>query len=154
MVKHWPFRDKSARAAIHGHAFEITVGIFSRSWDLIEVENQVVRDEQIQPAVAVVVHPRATTAPALPGMRQAGRLRYIRERAVAVVAVQDVLRPAGDKKILETVVVVVADGHAACPALAHQARFRGHIRESSVAVVFVKPVGCPFHRSFAARPRQ
>src|SRR5207249_8106184 len=142
--------DKSPRAAIHGHAFEITVGIFSRSWDLAEVENQVVGDEQIQAAVAVVVHPSATTAPTLAGMQQAGRLRYIRERAVAVVAVQDVLRPAGDKKILETVVVVVADGHAACPALAHQARFRGYIRESPVAVVFVKPVGRSLDRPFAA----
>ncbi len=45
-------------------------------------------------------------------MQQSRLLCDIGESAVAVVTVQDVLRPAGDKEILEAVVVVVTDGDA------------------------------------------
>ena len=86
-------------------------------------------------------------------MQQTRHLRHISESAVAVVAVQDVLRPGGDKEVLETVIVIVADSHAACPALTHQPRFGGHVGESTVAVILVKPVGCSFDGSFPARPR-
>ena len=85
-------------------------------------------------------------------MQQARRLGHIREGAVAVVAVQDVLRPGGDKEIVETVVITVADSHAACPALTYQARFRGRVREGPVTVVLVKPIARSLDRPFSARP--
>src|SRR4051812_18369652 len=127
MIQNRALRNQSARAAIHRDAFEVATRILSRRWDFVEVENQVVGDEQIKAAIAVVVYPRATSAPALPDVQQSRCLRHIGESAVPVVAVKYVLRPTGNEEILVPVVVVIADGYAACPALTLQASLRGYV---------------------------
>ena len=67
--------------------------------------------------------------------------RYIGERTVAVIPVKRVLLPAGEENVLESVVVVVADGNAVKIARAKQARTLGHVGKRAVAVVFVKAIG-------------
>ena len=74
-------------------------------------------------------------------MQQARFFGYIGERAVAVIAIQNVLAPVGDEEILEAVIVIVADGDRRRPAGTKQPRFFGDIRECAVAIVFVEPVG-------------
>ncbi len=73
------------------------------------VEIHVVRDEQIEVAVAVVVQKTAARTPAVFRSSDAGLLGHIGERAVAVVVVEDVAAKVGDEEIVEAVVVVVAD---------------------------------------------
>ena len=118
MVEHGALRNQSARTAIHRDAFEITPRVLSRWRDFVEIENEIVGEEQVEASIAVVVHPGAACAPAIAEVQQACRLRHVGESAVAVVAIQNVLRPAGDENVVAPVVVVVGDGHAAGPALA------------------------------------
>src|SRR5436190_1086005 len=74
VVEHGALGNQSARTAIHRNAFKITPRIFPGRWDLIEIENQIVGDEQVQAAVAIIVHPCTTSAPALTCMHKAGFL--------------------------------------------------------------------------------
>ena len=84
-------------------------------------------------------------------LQQARLLGDVGERAVAVVAVEDVLAPVGDEEIVEAVVVVVADGDRRRPAGARQAGLRGHVGERAVAIVLVQAVGRAGGRAFEAR---
>ena len=55
-----------------------------------EAPFDVARDEQIEPAVVVVVEEAGAGAPA--ACRDAGALRHVGERAVAIVAIERVAR--------------------------------------------------------------
>ena len=129
-------RGKSARAADHGDSFPIAAGGHFRAW----VEVDVGAEEKIQMAVAIIVHKGASGAPLGHGQNQARLAGDIGERAVAVVAEQHVPVPIGEKKIVEPVVVVVADGDARHPARPRKAGFRGHIGERTVAIVPVQAI--------------
>ena len=100
---------------ITGTPFQLQFAIAPGLRHGFEIEFEIIGDEQIQPAVAIVIDERAARAPARPSMQQAGLLRHIGERAVAVVAVKDVLAPVGDEQIVEPVVVVVAHGDRRTP---------------------------------------
>ena len=78
-----------------------------------EAVDQVVADEQVEPAVAVVVDERRRHAPAAAIVR-AGLLRDVGERAVAVVAEQLAAAEAREVEVDAAVVVEVAgrDAHA------------------------------------------
>ena len=104
----------------------------------------VIRNEQVQPPVVVVVDPASRHRPHRPAQRtgpEESRLpRHIRKRAVPVVAIQVVSMHPYHKQILMAVVVAVAHGHAHPVAFALQPRLRRHVAECSVAVVPVEPV--------------
>src|SRR5581483_3964165 len=127
-------RLQPARAAVHGNPFEVARRILPRRGDLLEVEDKVIGYEQIKSPVAVVIHPRATRAPARALVPQSRRLRHIRERAVAVVPIEHVLPPAGDEDVVETVVVVVADRHSISPALTSESGLLRNVGERAVAI--------------------
>ena len=63
-----------------------------RAWGFCEVQVDIVCDEQIDEAVAIVVQPRASGAPSLAGDRQTRKRGYIFEFA------------AGLRKAVESVV--------------------------------------------------
>src|SRR4051812_29858637 len=96
-------------------------------------------DEKIQMTVAIVIDPRAARAVAHSRMQKAGLFRDIRKRAVAIVVKQNILAPAGNKEVVEPVVVVVAYGNAGRPNAAAQSGLRGYVFERAVAIVVIKP---------------
>ena len=103
---------QSRRPASNHHALvEARARIRHGSGRQIHVD--VVGDEEIEAAVAIVVHKCAAGIPALSVAGDACFLADIGERAVSVVVVEDVLAEVGDEQVVPTVVVVVAD--AACP---------------------------------------
>ncbi len=81
-------------------------------------------------------------------MIEAGFLRDVGERAVAVVVKQNVVSPEAAEEIVPAVVVVIADADAGLPAGAREAGFFGDVGESSVAIIFVEMRG----RCLAGRP--
>src|SRR5579883_864428 len=129
----------SGRMAIDWHIAIVAGGVLSARGHPGLVEHHVVRDEQVEPAVAVVIDPRAAAAVADARVQQAGAFGHIGEGAVAVVVEQQVLAPAGDEKIVEAVVIVIPDGDAGGPHGAAQAGFFGDIGERAVAMVAVEP---------------
>src|SRR5579862_8426589 len=90
----------------------------------------------------------------LPGIAgQVSLLGYVRERAIAVVVVEDVLSPIGDEKVVVAVVIVVADANRIGPAGMHQARIPGHVGKGAVPVVLVQAIAWLFalFEAFQAR---
>ena len=143
-----------ARTAVHRHPFPPAVRVLTRSGQLLECRLEVLRDEEIEPAVAIVVDPRAPRAVAHRLLSQAGLPGHVRKRAVAVVVIQHVVAVVGDEEIVKSVVVVVADCHRRGPSGVRQARLLGHIGERAVAIVLVKPVGSAGWSIFEARAAQ
>src|SRR5882762_7546185 len=62
----------------------------------------------------------------------------IRERAVAIVVVQNIFSVVSDVQIFEAVVVVIADAHPLAPAGVCQPGLFGDIGESAVVIVVVE----------------
>src|SRR6267154_46294 len=104
--------------------------------------------------VAVIVHKAAAGAPVLRMAPKTGGLGHIREGAIAVVAIQNILPKTGAENIVNAIVVIVADANAARPANRMQSRFFRNIGESAISVVLIETIaralGCVVH----ARARQ
>ena len=127
-----PFRPGGPHATItplYKHGPDSGTGAVARS--MIDV----VRDEQIEFAVAIVIHKCAAGVPALAVARHARFFADVGESAVAVVVVENILAKVADEKIIEAVVVVVADADALSPAGVNQSGLHGHVGESAVAIV-------------------
>jgi hypothetical protein len=104
-----------------------------------EIEVDVVGDEDVEPAVAVVVEERAPRVPAQPVLRQAGAGRDVLERAAAGVPEESVLPVVGDEQVFVPVVVVVAGARPLPPApLLVQARRTRDVLEAGAAAVPVE----------------
>src|SRR5229473_2372588 len=126
---------ESRRAAGDHDAFvEAGTGFGNRRG--LQVEIDVVGDEKIEVAVAIVVHESAAGVPALAVSGDAGFFADVCEGAVTVVVVENVFSEVGNEEIVEAVVVVIADANGLPPAGMEQAGFSGDVRESSVAIVF------------------
>ncbi len=98
----------------------------------------VVGDDQIEPAVFVVIEPSRAGGPSA-FIGDAGFRRDVGKRAVAVVVIENGAAIAGHIQIGIAVIVEVADGNAlAVMAFTADAGFLGDIGESSVAVVVVE----------------
>ncbi len=132
---------QAARSAFDGNTFRAAVGIFARSGSVFERKTDVVGNKQIEMAVAIVIHERATSAkPRLVTQKTSG-FGDVGESAVAVVAVKRVLAEVGAKNVLEAIVVEVADADSASPADRMQTGFFGDVGECTVAVIFVEAIG-------------
>ena len=95
----------------------------------VQIETQVVADEEVEPAVAVVVEKRGRHPPPV-GIVRAALFRHVRERPVAVVPEHPVPLESGQIEVDPAIVVDVAgrDAHAV-PARVQPALGR-HVRES------------------------
>ncbi len=131
------FLWKAHGTAVHLNAFPVAGRIFAGLDRLIEIEDQVVRDEQIQMAVAVVIDPGAAGSKMSAGAKQARFFGDVGEGSVAVIVKKNILAPAGDKYVVETVVVIIANGNAAGPHAAGEAGFFSNVGEGSVAIILV-----------------
>lgn len=110
---------------------------------VLRIERQIVRHEQIQPAVLIDVDEhRPDPGPGIPHLRPVGD---VLERPVTPVPVQLVLPHTGHVQIRTPVVVVVARrGGGPVPRPRHPGPGR-HVLEGPVAPVAVQPVRLPHH---------
>lgn len=94
-------------------------------------------------AVAIVVHERAASIPALSVAGDPSFLGVVGKCAIAVVVVKDILAEVGYEEVVETVVVVIADTDALSPARVNEASFESDVSEGAVTIVFEEVV-CGF----------
>ena len=147
VIKNVGIAGQTAGTAHHRNSFplanrRIGGGSFRR------IELDVIADQEVEMAVAVVVKKRAPGAPANLLIVNSGLVGNVGERAVAVVVEQDVVPPEAAEQIIPAVVVVVAHADSSLPAGARQSGFLRDISEGSVAIIFVE-MGC---RCLALRP--
>src|SRR5581483_5229756 len=69
-------------------------------------------------------------------------LRYVCEGPVAVVPIEGVAAEVGYEQVVKAVIVKIAHGDAGSPTAAGQPCFPGHVAESAVAIILIKPVVC------------
>ena len=127
---------QAARAAHDAYAAELAEAereAFAAGRADSTVVVDIAGNEEVEPAVAVVVAPGGAGGPV--AERDAGLFGNIGEGAVVVVVVEAVLAEVGDVEVGPAVVVVVADGHAEAPAVVGDAGFCGDVGEGAVMVV-------------------
>src|SRR5712692_5767941 len=122
-----PSRGQSPRTAFHRNTLPVAINVFSRHGCVFKREANVVGDEQIKMAIAVVVQKTAPGAPSRLIVPEAGRFGYIAKGSITVVAVKMILSEASAEDILESVVVVIADAHPRGPVHRPQSGFFGDI---------------------------
>ena len=122
-------------AAGYLNAFVGAAGGFGKGGGL-DVEVDVVGDEEVEVAVAVVVEERAAGVPSGLRLQEACFGGDIGEGAVAVIAIEDILSVVADEEIVPAIVVVVADAATLSPAAAAKAGFGCDVGEGAVAIVF------------------
>ena len=142
---------KPERTAGHRNLVVAAVGGIPWQRRAGRIEVHVVGDEQIEPAVAVVVEETAAGAPAAAGARHAGLFGHIGERAVAVVVVEHVPAPIADEQIVEAVVVVVADAASLAPSGMGQPGLLRDVGKGAVAIVVKEVAGGPARRALPDR---
>ena len=130
---------EAGRAAGDLDAFVGAAGGFGERRGL-DVEVDVVGDEEVEVAVAVVVEKGAAGVPAGGALGEAGFRGDVGEGAVAVVAVEDVLAVVGDEEVVPAVVVDIADAAALTPSGVGQAGREGDVGKGAVAVVLEQSV--------------
>jgi hypothetical protein len=118
-----------------------------------QVHIDVVGDEKIELAVAIVIDKGTAGIPALTVGGNAGLGGNIGERAVVIVVVEDVFAEVGNEEIVEAVVVVVADADGLSPAGMNQASLYGDVGEGAVAIIFVQAIGGLLARGKAFQAR-
>ena len=127
-----------ARAAVDRHTLPDAVGPAADFRRRREIEPEIVRHEQIDTAVAVVVDERAARSPSGSTGRQARAGGDVSEAAVSEVVIEHVLPVVGREQIEAAVVVVVADADARCPADRAETGARRDIGERAIVVVAVE----------------
>ena len=98
----------------------------------------VIGDDQVQQAVVVVVEPRGVHAERIRRFAaDAGALRDIGKRAVAIIVIERVAAGAANEQVRVPVIIVVAHGHSEieAQAFARQAGGASHVFEGPVAFV-------------------
>ena len=109
----------------------------------LRIEVDVVRDEQVEMAVLVIVDERApgvvALQPALCSRGDAGLRCDIYEFAVAQILPQRTIAPVCNEQIVPAVVIEITDAAAGAPSGARNTSRRRHIGERTVAIVLVQP---------------
>ena len=105
---------------------------------LLFAEFDILADEQIQPPVIVVVEPHRARAPS--GGGDAGLLRHIGKRPIAVIVIQDAPSILRHVHVGEAVTVVVAHRNALPVASSGNTRFLGDVGKGAVAIVAIKRI--------------
>src|SRR6185369_1769394 len=141
---------QTARTAIHGDPLPGAVGILAWLGQLLKRGVEIVGHEQVQPPIAIVVHPGTAGAVTYRGLAEPGLFRHVGEGSVAVIAIEHVIAIVGNKDVVESVVVVVGHRHGRRPAGAKQPGIRSDIGKRSIAIIFVQAVGGTGRRDFQA----
>src|SRR5262249_30935399 len=97
-------------------------------------------DEQIEPAIAIVVDKGAAGAPTRCPLVEPGLLSDVDEFALAVIPVKDVLSIVGHEYVVIAVVIKIAETHALAQARLCQVRVTGDVGKRSIPVIVVKMI--------------
>src|SRR5579862_2085805 len=143
--------NEPARAAIYCQTAKHAVGVGTRVKSRLERKIHIMGNKEIKLSVAVVIEEGASGTPAFGVTGDIRFAAHFGKGAVAVVTVEQVFSPIGDKNVLEAVVVVVADADTLSPAGMGQASFFGYVGEGSVAIVPKKFVAGRRPLQFEAR---
>ena len=114
-IEPMPAGGQPARPARDWNSQPQAAVVLPWDWRLLKGKPHIVGDEKVQVPVAIVVHKAATGAPALLLTPKRGLLGQIRERAIAVIAVENVLPEAGAENVVKAVVVIVTHANATSP---------------------------------------
>ena len=110
----------------------------------VDLPFAVVRYEQVQAAVVIVVEPSGGYRPHLLAVQHrpahSGLVGDVRKGAVAVVMKELVLGDIGDEDVRPPIVVVISHRDADAVSLALDSGLLGNIREGTVAIVVEQPV--------------
>src|SRR5438874_10055958 len=110
---------QATRSAHDWHAFPHARSALTGSGRGREIEIDVVRNNQIQESVAIVVHESAACAPCFPISCNSRLSAYFAEDALLVV-VQTIASVIGDVQIVPAVVIVVSNADSLAPAGGHE----------------------------------
>src|SRR6266581_4930631 len=123
-----------SHAGEHAHVGEGAVVIV-----MVEIVGDgVVSDEEIGPAIVIVVHPHDPEAVVADVIVDAGLDGDVFELAVAETMIKGTAAEAGDEEIELAVIIVIGDGYAHAPTAAGEARFLGDVLESAVALLVIE----------------
>jgi len=144
--------DEAGRAASDHYAF-IQAGAGLGDGCGGEIHVDVIGDEEIEFAVAIVVNEGATAVPAVAVCCDAGFFGDFGEGAVAVIVIETILAEVADEEIVEAVVVVIAEAAALSPARVGDAGSECDVSERAVAIIFEKARDglLPLGKTFEAR---
>ena len=139
VIERHGFGRQAHGAADHGEPFPHALPAIAGLGHAGGIEIEIVGDEQVQLAVAIVIEKGAAGAPAL-GRGQAACLRLIAKRAVALVMPEHVAAPGGDEQVDAAVVVDVAGTDALAPVVVSDAALRGYVFKAQSAEVVIEEV--------------
>ena len=132
---------QAARTAHHRHPFPQASRAAARLGRVLRIEINVVRNEEVEAAVAVVIEKSAARGPARVLVPQASLARHVSEGTVAVVVQQNVVAPEGNEQVHEPIVVVIASADSLPPADEADSGFLRDVRERPIVLVAVKMAG-------------
>ena len=96
----------------------------------------IARNEQIYPAVFVIIRPRRARAE--PSGGDARFVGDVFELAISQVVIERVAAVAGDVNIGQAVVIVIGHDHCHAPAFARETRSLCDVGESKIGILMVK----------------
>ena len=102
---------------------------------------QIVRDEEVELAVVIVIDERAAGVIAHPILRKMNLRGDVLEAPPADVAIERVLSPVGDEQIGIAIVIVVAGADSLRPAFASKPERFGYVAKLAAALVVVHAAG-------------
>ncbi len=140
--------------AAHRHALVIAACAGARARHRLCIEDKIVRHEQVELAIPIVIEKSATGAKARLRIHQSRCLGDVGEGAIAVVVIQRVLAPVSNEEVFKPVVVIIPDCHSVGESCAKQSGLPGHVGEGSVPVIFIQAVGGGGRRIGETRARE
>src|SRR6202042_24401 len=120
------------------NTFPVAIHVLAWHRRMFEGEAHVVRYEQIEVAIPVVVEETASCSPAGLLVPKTGSLSHVGKRSIPVVTIETILPKIRAEDVFESVVVVVAEAAPGGPPHCLQPRRFRHIGKSAVAAVLVK----------------
>jgi hypothetical protein len=96
----------------HWYAFPVAIHILPGHRRVFERETHIVRYEQVEIAIPVVVQEAAACAPSWLVVPKSRTFRDVRKGSIPVVAIKMVLTVIRTEDVLVSVVVVIADANA------------------------------------------
>jgi hypothetical protein len=115
-IKIAPARGQPSRPAIHRQAFPVAIRIFARFGNLAGIEINIGCAKKIQTSVSAGLDKGAAGWPAGLRIEQSRVGGHIRKGAIPVVAIENVLSPVSNEKIVVAIVVVIAHAYGGSPA--------------------------------------
>ena len=116
----------------------VTGAMLSAPNIVLGIPFDVVGDDEIEPAILVVVEPTGTGGPPTL-IRDSSLGRYVSKSSTSIVVVKNGTAVTGHIHIRKSVIVEIPDCHAlSIVAFTTYARFCGDISKSSIAIVVIK----------------